>query len=121
LRGLSIGQQAQLFEAGTGASDRGGRWVAIRITCIMKSGGYHEDPHHAISELGWRNDSTSATGRSSRQAIFEWIKTGGEAYVIGVTGMIATVGCRQHANGVQYLQTYSDRVWNDNLLALPEC
>lgn len=95
--------------------------MAIRITCIVKSDGYHQDPHHAITELGWHNESTDETGRSSRQAVFAWIKGGGEAYVIGSTGQVANIGCRQHANGIQYLQTYSDRVWNDNLLALPQC
>lgn len=36
--------------------------------------GYHEDPHHAISELGWINEQTHETGRSSRLAVYDWIK-----------------------------------------------
>ena len=27
--------------------------MAVRITCIKKQGGYHEDPHHAIERVGW--------------------------------------------------------------------
>ena len=39
--------------------------MAVRITCINKSGGYHADPHHAISDLGWRNEATGNTGKST--------------------------------------------------------
>lgn len=48
--------------------------MSIRITCINKSGGYHEDPHHAISHLGWIADGTGNTGKSTRLEIYEWIK-----------------------------------------------
>jgi hypothetical protein len=35
--------------------------MAIRITCINKSAGYHQDPHHAITNLGWVNDANGKT------------------------------------------------------------
>jgi Protein of unknown function (DUF3892) len=96
--------------------------MAIRITCIKKSGGYHDDPHHAISDLSWINDQTNATGNSSRQQVYDWIKNeDGVAYVRDSRGNQARVGTREHASGTQYLQTYADGVWTDNLLALPEC
>ena len=96
--------------------------MAIRITCINKSGGYHADPHHAISDLGWRNEETGNTGKSTRLEVYDWIKTrGGAAYVIDSHGNKASVGTREHSNGTKYLQTHADRVWTDNLLALPEC
>jgi hypothetical protein len=28
---------------------------------------------------------------------------------------------RENARGTQFVQTVADRVWTDNLLALPEC
>ena len=96
--------------------------MAIRITCINKSGGYHADPHHAISHLGWRNDQTGNTGRSTRLEIYDWIKEkNGAAYVLDRLGNKAYVGTRENTNGTKYLQTYADRVWTDNLLSLPEC
>jgi len=96
--------------------------MAIRITCINKSGGYHADPHHAITHLGWVQDGTGQTGKSSRLEVYGWIKNqNGTAYVLDAWGNRAIVGTREHANGTQYLQTYADRVWTDNLLALPEC
>jgi hypothetical protein len=96
--------------------------MAVRITCISKSGGYHADPHHAIERLGWIEDGTGKTGNNSRVEMYDWIKNrGGHAYVRDARGNTATVGTLEHANGTQYLQTYADRIWSDNLLALPEC
>ena len=95
--------------------------MAVRITCINKSNGYHEDPHHAISDLGWTEDGTGKSGKSSRQQVYDWIKQGGAAYVRDAKGNQAFVGTREHANGTKFLQTHADQVWTDNLLALPEC
>lgn len=96
--------------------------MSVRVTCINKSGGYHEDPHHAITHLGWIADGTGNTGKSTRLEIYDWIKNQkGEAYVLDTRGNKAYVGTRENQNGTKYLQTYTDRVWTDNLLALPEC
>ncbi len=96
--------------------------MAIRITCINKSGGHHADPHHAISHLGWANEETGNTGKNTRLEIYDWIKEkNGAAYVLDSRGNKAFVGARDNAHGTKYLQTYADRVWTDNLLALPEC
>jgi hypothetical protein len=96
--------------------------MSIRITCIKKSNGYHEDRHHAISELGWTNEQTDEAGRSTRLEMYDWIKNQkGVASVADARGNKARVGDREHANGTKYVQTYADRIWTDNLLALPEC
>ena len=96
--------------------------MAIRITCIRKSAGYHTDPHHAITDLGWVNDKTREHGKSSRQQVHDWLKTqGGRAYVVDKQGNKAYVFPRENAHATQYVQTAADRVWTDNLLALPEC
>jgi hypothetical protein len=95
--------------------------MAIRITCINKSNGYHQDPHHAIENLGWI-DQTGKTGKSTRLEIYNWLKTdGGKAYVQDYAGNTAYVGTRESASGTKFVQTYADRVWTDNLLSLPEC
>jgi len=97
--------------------------VAIRITCINKAGGQHYDPHTAISDLGWVNDSTGKTGKSARQAVYDWLKQSSEnqAYVIDRFGNRAYLFPRENQHGTQFVQTVRDRVWTDNLLALPEC
>ena len=95
--------------------------MAIRITCINKSNGYHQDPHHAISDLGWIEEGTGKTGKSTRLQIYDWIRQGGVAHVRDAKGNNARVGAREHANGTKFLQTHADGVWTDNLLALPEC
>jgi hypothetical protein len=96
--------------------------MSIRITCINKSSGYHADPHHAIEQLGWVEDGTDTIGTLGRIQLYDWIKDKqGRAYVRDSRGNSATVGTREHANGTKYVQTYADKVWTDNLLALPEC
>ena len=96
--------------------------MAVRITCINKSQGWHEDPHHAVSRLGWINEETKETGNNSRLEIYDWLKKqDGVAYVRDAKGNKAFVGTREHGDGTKFLQTYADRVWTDNLLALPEC
>jgi len=96
--------------------------MAIRITCINKSGGYHQDPHHAIQNLGWTNEENGSTGKNTRLEIYNWLKDEkGTAYVTDSRGNRAYVYPRENANGTQFVQTYADKVWTDNLLSLPEC
>ena len=95
--------------------------MPVKITCIEKSGGYHQDPHHAIQSLGWINQTTGATGQSTRLQMYQFLKSGGQAYVVDGMGNRAYLYPRENANGTQFVQTYADRVWTDNLLSLPEC
>jgi Protein of unknown function (DUF3892) len=96
--------------------------MAIRITCIRKSGGYHQDPHHAIEDLGWTDESTGERKTSTRLQVYDWIKNqNGVAYVTDRIGNRAYVGTRENAHSTKFLQTYADQVWTDNLLSLPEC
>jgi hypothetical protein len=96
--------------------------MALQITCINKSGGYHQDPHHAIERLGWVNDQTGNTGNSTRVEVYNWIKNeNGTAYVLDWLKNKAFVAARENAHGTKFFQTYADKVWSDNLLSLPEC
>jgi hypothetical protein len=96
--------------------------MSIRITCISKAQGFHQDPHEAISDLGWINEATKVAGRSGRVTIYNWLKDEkGQAYVVDKLGNKAYVYPRENARGTQFVQTVADRVWTDNLLALPEC
>ena len=96
--------------------------MSVRITCINKSGGYHQDPHHAISNLGWTNEGTGKTGKNTRLEMYNWLKNDkGVAYVQDWQGNKAYVYPRENSHGTQFVQTYADNVWTDNLLSLPEC
>jgi len=97
--------------------------MSIRITCITKQQGYHLDPHHAIESLGWLNDGTGETGKSTRLQVYEWLKANNNntAYVLDRFGNKAFLYPRENAAGTKFVQTYADRVWTDNLLSLPEC
>ena|SRR5438105_2892794 len=96
--------------------------MSVRVICINKSGGFHADPHHAVSHLAWTEDGTGKTGKNTRLEMYDWIKNqNGAAYVLDSRGNKAFVATRENAHGTKYLQTYADQVWTDNLLALPEC
>lgn len=96
--------------------------MAIRITCDNKAYGFHDDPHEAISELGWVNEDTGESRRSDRLTIYNWLKNeNGVAYVMDRLGNKAYLYPRENSRGTRYVQTYADGVWTDNLLSLPEC
>jgi len=97
--------------------------MSIRITCINKAGGWHEDPHCAISHLGWVNDRTGETGRSMRIQVYDWLKksSGNKAFVTDSYGNTAYLYPRENSNGTKFVQTYADKTWTDNLLSLREC
>jgi len=96
--------------------------MSIRITCINKDHGNHYNPHEAITDLGWTNEQSNETGRSTRLQMYDWIKDqGGQAFVRDGRGNSAQVGTVVSPNGTKYVRTYADGKWTDNLLALPEC
>lgn len=95
--------------------------MSVKITCINKDHGNHENPHEAISHYGWLNENTGKLGRSDRQTMVDWVKEGNKAYVKDNLGNIAYCYVRKSPRGVEFLQTYSDGTYTDNLLKLPEC
>jgi Protein of unknown function (DUF3892) len=96
--------------------------MAVRITCISKDAGNHQNPHEGITHVGWVNEQTHATGNSTRAAMIKYIEIDhGQAYVKDAHGRIAYVGVVTPLGRSKYLRTYADRVWTDNLLSLPEC
>lgn len=96
--------------------------MAVRITCISKANGDHENPHVAISSLGWINEENNNRGTSTRLEMYDWIKEkSGVAYVRDNAGNQVRVGTAETPRGTKYVRTYRDKVWTDNLLALPEC
>lgn len=96
--------------------------MAVRITCINKAGGAHENPYLAISHLGWINETSKAKGKSTRLEIYEFIvDKGGKAYVKDNRGNIGYLEGKISPRETRYVKTEADDVTSDNLLKLPEC
>lgn len=95
--------------------------MAVRVTCINKDGGNHENPHVAISRLGWTDPGTGRADKSTRLEMYEFVRKGGEAYVEDRLGNRAYLVAKVSAHGNPYVQTVADNTPTDNLLRLPEC
>jgi hypothetical protein len=92
--------------------------MAVRITCINKDNGNHEDPHLAIQYLGWTDGSQS--NKSTRLELVDFIEKGGQAYVSDSQGT-AWLIVRTSRFGNKFVKTIADGRESDNLLHLPEC
>lgn len=92
--------------------------MSIRITCVNKPDRFSS--HEAISRYGWIEDGTEKSAVTDRQIVVNWVKNDVEAYVRDAQGKVE---CRvnRSAKGTEFLQTYSDGRFTDNLLSLPEC
>lgn len=95
--------------------------MSVQITCIKKDGGYHENPHTAISILGWYEPSSGKYGRATRLEMYEFVKQGNMAYVLDSFGNKAYLITAQTPYGTKYVKTKSDYTRTDNLLSLVEC
>jgi len=95
--------------------------MSIRITCINKDSGYHDNPHLAINNLGWIEDGTGKSGKWTRIQMYDWIKNGGKAYVKDSNGDIAYLEALTNNYGTKYVKTIPDFTKADNLLNLNEC
>lgn len=95
--------------------------MSVRIRCINKSAGNHDNPHEAISHYGWINESTNETGKNDRQTMVNWVKQGNQAYVTDYAGNRVYCVVKQSVRGTEFLQTESDGRPTNNLLELPEC
>ena len=96
--------------------------MSVRIHCINKSGGHHQNPHEAIEYLGWIKEETNETARSTRLEVYKFVtEQNGVAFVRDSYGNVAYLRGNISAAGNPYVQTVADGKWTDNLLALPEC
>ena len=84
----------------------------VQVSCINKQP--RDNPHEGITHLG------GAWGKWTRQQVVDSIRAKTNTFFTRVNGKRAGIGVVDGPNG-PYLRTYADRVWNDNLLALPEC
>ena len=95
--------------------------MAVKITCIKKSNGFHENPYTAITSLGWTNDRDGKSGISTRSQMFEFLENGGVAYVVDSLGNRANLITAETNSGLKYVKTVPDETKTDNLLTLNEC
>jgi hypothetical protein len=95
--------------------------MSVRIVCINKDNGYHQNPHEAIQFLGWLNESTNETGKSSRIDIYNWLLAGNQAYVKDGLGSAVFLQTAISPSGTKFVRTVADRRETNNLLSLPEC
>lgn len=93
--------------------------MSVRIRCINKDGGNHENPYVAISHLNWVNDD-GKRGRSTRVGMYEFVVGGGYAYVQSGTSKVQLIGAVS-PRGTKYVKTEANSIEYDNLLKLPEC
>ena len=95
--------------------------MAIRVTCIRKAGGDHENPYVAIESMNWINDANNKSGTITREDMHDWVKGGGAAYVADSRGNTAYLVAMVSPKGTKYVKTEADDVKSDNLLKLQEC
>ena len=93
--------------------------MSIRITCINKPD--RNSPHEAIRCYGWTEDATEKNGVTERQIVVGWVKNGVVAYVQDNLGNRANCRVNRSVAGTEFLQTYADGKFTDNLLSLVEC
>ena len=97
--------------------------MSVRIVCINKDNGDHDDPHESISHYGWQNENDGSRGKSTRSEMVKFIETDkGQAYVKDSTGNVAYCVVRTNPRtGNKFLQTIADSRFTNNLLSLMEC
>ncbi|HVS58614.1 MAG TPA: DUF3892 domain-containing protein [Candidatus Saccharimonadales bacterium] len=93
--------------------------MAVRIVAVRKSGGYHQNPHEAISHYKWLDEASGESKIADRASMVKWVEDGGNAYVKSAEG---TVNCyvNQSSVGTKFLETRADSRSSNNLLNLPE-
>jgi hypothetical protein len=72
------------------------------------------DTHEGITHLG------GVGWKWTRQQVIYAIESKTHCFYTSVGSKVAWVGVKNGPHG-KYVQTYSDGLWNNNLLALPEC
>ncbi len=96
--------------------------MAVRIICIKKDDGEHENPYVAIDHLEWVNDRIKVNGITDRTKIHDWIKNEkGEAYIMDQSGNKTYLIPAISPKGNKYVKTVIDETITDSLLMLPEC
>lgn len=105
-------QRCRLLDFCQAAPTKATDMADLQVTCINKLN--RTSSHEGITHLG------GSWGKKTRQQVIADIEGKVNTYYTMVGGRRAVVGVVNGPNG-KYVRTYADGVWNDNLLALPEC
>ena len=91
----------------------------VVVTCITTMPGLHIPTHEHITHIG----NPAAGWRWTKEQVIASIEAKTNTfYVIDPTsGKRAFIGVVRSPGRQPWLQTYSDGVWNNNLLSLPSC
>lgn len=84
----------------------------VQVMCINEQP--RNNPHEGITHLG------GPKWKWTRQQVIDSINAKTNTFFTMVGGRRANIAVVNGPNG-PYLRTHADGVWNDNLLALPEC
>jgi len=90
-----------------------------RIACINKPD--RNSPHEHITNVGGPKPDGSGRWKDAVANVVQYIETNQHRFYTQEGNAFAWVGVRTSAAGRKFLQTHSDGIWRDNLLALPEC
>ena len=90
----------------------------LQVTCINKQP--RNDTHSGIKRLAGVNPADSTGWQGSRQNVIDDINNKLHTFFTLVRGKRANVGVNGTAPN-QWVQTYADKQWDNNLLSLPEC
>jgi hypothetical protein len=97
--------------------------MPIRITCIKRAPGEHENPYVAITRFGFVEDGFKEAETVSRESMHEFIVNGGKAYVKNSKGARAFLVAETTPDGAKFVKTLPDDInfKADFLLTLKEC
>jgi hypothetical protein len=86
----------------------------VQVACINKV--HRTNAYEGITHLG----NATAGWKWTRSQVIASIEAKENTFFTRVAGKRTEIGVVNGENG-KHLRTYADGVWNDNLLALPEC
>jgi len=87
----------------------------IYVTAVhMSSGGTR---HEHMESVRWRDSTENKIGESTVQTMVKFIEDSNTVQVQGPPAV--NVGVNKTSAGRKYIQTYADKTWTNNLLALP--
>lgn len=90
-----------------------------RIDCINKPD--RNSSHEQITHVGGPRPAGGGRWKDPVAETVRLIESKAHDFYTHEAGVTATVAVRTSSAGNKYLQTYADSIWNNNLLALPEC
>ncbi len=97
--------------------------MVIKITCISKERGEHENPYLSISRFGWVDEFVPyKIVNRSMDEMYDMIMNGISAFVYERNSFVRyNLGCVVCSKGVKYVKTQPKGSKRDRLLELDEC